>query len=85
VKSWIEWPKVSTIKTSTAPAEKQDHDPWAVPLAVNPRGVVEDQALNPERKAEAHAIMTGPIDRATGKNVLWAYAAGGPGASGESG
>src|SRR4051794_23462445 len=23
--------------------------------------------------------MTGPIDRATGKNVLWAYAAGGPG------
>ncbi len=68
VKTWLEWPKFGTIKTTTVEDEKKPADAYAVPLAIDPRG-----------RAETHAIMTGPIDRKTGKNVLWAYSCGGPG------
>src|SRR5262249_18040433 len=37
-------------------------DPYAVPLVVDPKG--------------QHAVITGPIDPKTGKNILWAYAGG---------
>jgi WD40 repeat protein len=40
-------------------------DSYAVPLAVDPNG--------------QHAVMTGPVDPKTGRNVLWAYACGGQG------
>jgi WD40 repeat protein len=68
IKNWVDIEKPGTIQTSTVPPGKEPADPWAVPLAADRRA-----------NAEAHAIMTGPIDRETGKNVLWAYAAGGPG------
>src|SRR5205085_12662819 len=59
---WID-PKVpSTIKTSTVASGKEPADANAVPLAVDP--------------ADTSAIITGPLDAATGKNVLWAYGAG---------
>jgi RNA polymerase sigma factor (sigma-70 family) len=62
VKTWREWPKVSTIKSSTVAAGKKPADDYAVPLAVSPDG--------------KRAVVTGPIDKDTGKNVLWAWAAG---------
>ena len=67
-KSWLKWPQVGGITVATTQPGKEPADPFAVPLAVDPRG-----------RAETHAVMTGPIDRDTGKNVLWAYACGGPG------
>jgi RNA polymerase sigma factor (sigma-70 family) len=62
VKNWLEWPKVGTIETSTVPAGKEPIDKFAVPLAVDP-----DSRC---------AVITGPIDGATKKNVVWAYVCG---------
>src|SRR5262249_38087382 len=62
VKTWIDSAPVSTIKTSTVAPDNKIADEYAVPLAVDPTGT--------------SAIITGPIDRDTGKNVLWAYVAG---------
>jgi RNA polymerase sigma factor (sigma-70 family) len=62
VKVWLEWPKVSTITTRIMPDGKEPADPYAIPLAVAPDG--------------KRVVVTGPIDRATGKNVLWAWSAG---------
>ncbi len=62
VKSWLKWPLVSTIKSSTVAAGKEPADAYAVPLAVAPDG--------------KRVVLTGPIDRDSGKNVLWAWAAG---------
>jgi RNA polymerase sigma factor (sigma-70 family) len=62
VKEWIEQAAPGTIHVSTVAKEKQPVDPNAVPLAVDPAG--------------RSAIITGPIMRDTGKNVLWAYVAG---------
>ena len=66
VKTWLKWPDVSTIRSSTTPEEKIPADEYAAPLAVSHNG--------------KWAVVTGPIDRDTGKNVLWAWSAG----SGES-
>jgi RNA polymerase sigma factor (sigma-70 family) len=62
VKTWLTWPNVSTIRLQTAPPGKPPADRYAVPLAVDPAG--------------RRAVVTGPFDRATGKNVLWAWSAG---------
>ena len=62
VKSWLAWPQVGTIKTSTVPEGKEPADAHAVPLAVSPDG--------------KRVVVTGPIDRDSGKNVLWAWSAG---------
>jgi RNA polymerase sigma factor (sigma-70 family) len=62
VKEWIEGAAPGTITTSTVAKDKTPPDPNAVPLAVDPHG--------------RSAIMIGPIDRATGKNVVWAYVCG---------
>ncbi len=62
VKTWIEPDKVSTIASSTVPAGKEPADPFAIPLAADPM--------------RRFVILTGPIDRTTGKNVLWAWVAG---------
>ena len=62
VKTWLKWPNVSTIQTSTYPAGKEPADPFAMPLAVSPDG--------------KRAVVTGPINRDTDKNVLWAWSAG---------
>ncbi|MCI0701951.1 MAG: WD40 repeat domain-containing protein, partial [Planctomycetia bacterium] len=57
-----EKPTVSTITSSTVPAGKKPADQYAVPLAVDPDG--------------NRVVVTGPIDKDTSKNVLWAWAAG---------
>ncbi|AMV28617.1 ECF RNA polymerase sigma factor SigE [Gemmata sp. SH-PL17] len=62
VKSWLKWPNVSTITLPVRPNGKQPSDPHAGPLAVAPDG--------------KRVVVTGPLDKATGKNVLWAWAAG---------
>src|SRR5207248_11630656 len=62
VKTWLEWPKVSTITASTVLPGRKPADEYAVPLAVSPDG--------------KRVVVTGPIDKDTGKNVLWAWAAG---------
>jgi len=62
VKMWLEWPKVSTIQSSTVAAGKEPADKFAVPLAVAPDG--------------SRVVVTGPFDRDTKRNVLWAWAAG---------
>jgi WD40 repeat protein len=62
VKTWLKWPLVSTITTSTVEPQKKTADNYAVPLAVDPEG--------------KRAVVTGPIDRETGLNVLWAWSAG---------
>ena len=62
VKIWTSFPNVSTIKSSTMSPEQPVADSFAVPLAVDPQG--------------KRAVVTGPIDQATGKNVLWAWSAG---------
>lgn len=62
VKTWIDSAPVSTITTSTFSKDHKPADPNAVPLAVDPAG--------------KSAIITGPIDRDTGKNILWAWVAG---------
>jgi RNA polymerase sigma factor (sigma-70 family) len=62
VKMWIDSAPASTITASTLAPGKKPADANAVPLAVDPAGT--------------SAIITGPIDRDTGKNVLWAYVAG---------
>ncbi len=69
VKTWVGEKAPSTISLSTS-APNGGADAYAVPLAVEPNG--------------NRAIVTGPIDRDTGKNILWAWAAGnhGPGRPG---
>jgi WD40 repeat protein len=62
IKVWVDSGPPGTIKTTSVAKDKAPADPNAVPLAVDPAGT--------------SAIITGPIDRATGKNVLWAYVAG---------
>lgn len=62
VKSWLAWPQVGTIRTSTVAEGANPADEHAVPLAVSPDG--------------KRVVVTGPIDRETGKNVLWAWSAG---------
>ncbi|MFO0811493.1 MAG: sigma-70 family RNA polymerase sigma factor [Gemmataceae bacterium] len=62
VKSWMVWPQVGTLNTSTVAAGKEPADRFAVPLAVDPAGRC--------------AVMTGPVHGDTGKNVLWAYVCG---------
>jgi RNA polymerase sigma factor (sigma-70 family) len=66
VKSWAEEgspaDNVGTIGVSTVAKGAKPADAAAVPLAVDPKG--------------RSAIMTGPIDAKTNKNVLWAYVCG---------
>jgi RNA polymerase sigma factor (sigma-70 family) len=62
VKAWRDITKASTIKSSTVAAGKEPADAYAVPLAVSPDG--------------KRVVLTGPVDRETGTNVLWAWAAG---------
>jgi RNA polymerase sigma factor (sigma-70 family) len=62
VKTWIGTGPVSTLTTGTVSKDAKPADPNAVPLAVDPSGTC--------------AIMTGPIDRQSRKNVLWAYVCG---------
>jgi|GEM_PF-1603841 len=61
-KTWLEGGKPSTIQSSIVAAGKKPADEYAVPIAVSPDG--------------QHVVVTGPIDRDTGKNVLWAWSAG---------
>jgi hypothetical protein len=62
VKSWVGSAAPGTISLSTSAKDNQGADAYAVPLAVDPKG--------------GSAIVTGPIDRDTGKNILWAWVAG---------
>jgi WD40 repeat protein len=62
VKTWVDPEKASTITSSTVAAGKKPADEYAVPLAVDPAG--------------KRAVVTGPIDKDTGKNILWAWSAG---------
>jgi WD40 repeat protein len=65
VKSWADGKlpdTVSTLETSTVAKDVKPADVAAVPLAVDPKG--------------RSAIMTGPRDAKTNKNVLWAYVCG---------
>ncbi|CAN5277147.1 hypothetical protein BH10PLA2_BH10PLA2_09250 [soil metagenome] len=65
VKTWTASGFPGTITTTTVPKGDLPADPQAVPLAVDPAG--------------KRVVLTGPRDTATGKNVLWAWAAGNPG------
>ncbi len=65
VKGWADGKMadtIGTIQTSTVAKGATPADAAAVPLAVDPKG--------------RSAIMTGPLDGATKKNVLWAYVCG---------
>ncbi len=62
VKTWLEWPKLSAVTASTVADGKEPADDYAVPIAVSPDG--------------KRVVVTGPIDRDTGKNVLWAWSVG---------
>jgi RNA polymerase sigma factor (sigma-70 family) len=64
-KSWADGDlakTMGTIETSTVPNGARPADVAAVPLAVDPKGHC--------------AIMTGPRDPRTNRNVLWAYVCG---------
>ncbi|HSQ57811.1 MAG TPA: WD40 repeat domain-containing protein, partial [Gemmata sp.] len=62
VKTWLVGGAPSTIKSSLVAAGKQPADEYALPIAVSPDG--------------KRVVVTGPVDPATGKNVLWAWSAG---------
>jgi RNA polymerase sigma factor (sigma-70 family) len=62
VKTWIDSAKVSTITASIVGKDKEPTDSSAIPLAVDPEG--------------RSVIVKGPVDKKTGKNVLWAWVAG---------
>ncbi len=62
VKTWADPEKASTINSKTVAAGKLPADSYAVPLAIDPNG--------------KRVVVTGPIDKDTGKNVLWAWSAG---------
>jgi RNA polymerase sigma factor (sigma-70 family) len=62
VKSWIKPDQAGTIRMTAKANAKDATDPLATPLAVDPDG--------------SSAILTGPVDAKTGRNVLWAYVAG---------
>jgi RNA polymerase sigma factor (sigma-70 family) len=70
VKSWVGSAAPGTISLSTSAGGRNPAGGNAVPLAVDPGGT--------------GVIVTGPVDRDTGKNVLWAWVAGnhGPGSPG---
>jgi len=61
VKTWVDSGRPGTIYLGTV-NEKMPVDPAALPLAVDPQG--------------RSVIVTGPIERESGKNVLWAWVAG---------
>jgi RNA polymerase sigma factor (sigma-70 family) len=65
VKEWIDSAAPGTITVSTVAKDRKPADAMAVPLAVDPNGT--------------SAIITGPVHRDTGRNVLWAYVCGGHG------
>ncbi len=62
VKQWFDAAAPGTISLSTSAKDKGPLDANAVPLAVAPDG--------------KSVIVTGPPERGTGKNVLWAWVAG---------
>src|SRR5262249_30060181 len=62
VKDWADSAAPGTISLSTSARDKGPLDATAVPLAVAPDG--------------RSVIVTGPPERATGKNILWAWVAG---------
>ena len=65
VKSWVDGKladTIGTIETATVAKGVQPAEGAAVPLAVDPKG--------------RSAIVTGPRDPKTNKNVLWAYVCG---------
>jgi WD40 repeat protein len=64
VKVWVDGQldKIATIQTSIVPKGAKPADVAAVPLAVDPKG--------------PSAIMIGPRDPKTNRNVLWAYVCG---------
>ncbi len=62
VKTWIDSAAAGTIELSNVRKGKEPDDANAVPLAVDPAG--------------RSVILTGPVHRDTGKNVLWAWVAG---------
>jgi len=62
VKSWAKRPLDTTIRSSTVAAGKAPADEYALPLAVAPDG--------------KRVVVTGPVDPATGRNVLRAWAIG---------
>ncbi|MFL5341774.1 MAG: sigma-70 family RNA polymerase sigma factor [Gemmataceae bacterium] len=59
--TWIDIAKPSSASLSIGPVKKTGYAP-PMPLAVDPKG--------------QRAVCLGPIDRDTGKNVLWAWSAG---------
>ncbi|HYH67438.1 MAG TPA: sigma-70 family RNA polymerase sigma factor [Urbifossiella sp.] len=67
VKSLEKRPPDNGIRSSTVAAGKQPADEYAVPLAVAPDG--------------KRVVVTGPVDPATGRNVLRAWAVGSDGES----
>jgi len=62
VKMWLTRASMSTATLNTALPGRPPADPDAAPLAVDPEG--------------RRVVITGPIDPATGKNVLLAWSAG---------
>jgi WD40 repeat protein len=62
VKLWIVPVSTGEIELAVVAEGKQPADEHAVPLAVDPKG--------------RSVILTGPVHRDTGKNVLWAWVAG---------
>jgi WD40 repeat protein len=62
VKTWIKPDAVGGIHLRTIAEDREPADPGAVPLAVDPQG--------------RSVAVTGPVDRETGDNILWAWVAG---------
>ncbi len=63
VRTGVSWDEASTISLTVRADDKPVADPYAVPLAVAP-------------DLKHGVVVTGPIDRDTGKNVLWVWSAG---------
>jgi RNA polymerase sigma factor (sigma-70 family) len=62
VNTWVDGKLGETVGTLQSNTSAKPADPAAVPLAVDPKG--------------RSAIMTGPVDRTTKKNIVWAYVCG---------
>jgi|GEM_PF-5950316 len=62
VKTWIDSALPGTIELNNVRKGQEPADANAVPLAIDPAG--------------RSVILTGPVHRDTGKNVLWAWVAG---------
>ncbi|OWK40768.1 sigma-70 family RNA polymerase sigma factor [Fimbriiglobus ruber] len=69
VKTWLTGGPPSTMHLGVTRPEKQPADPYAVPLAVGPANVSK------------HVLVTGPLDRASGRNVFWAKRTGNGGSN----